>query len=277
MTEQVTPAADPAKLRVEEAPPPPPDDVSMSIWEHLAELRSRIVRMMLAFAVGFGVAWYFRKAVFHFVTVPYMLAWKAAGLPGEPSLVFLTPAAAFLAYVRLAAMSGLIFALPIILYQVWAFIAPGLYSKEKRFAVPFVLSSCGLFGLGGWFGWRFALPVALEFLIKIGAGGSTEGLSVNATLTISDYIEFLTHMLAAFGIAAELPVLVFFLTISGLVTHQHLIKFFRYFVVVAFVIAAVLTPPDPMSQLMLAVPLCMLYGVSIVIAYLFSRSRSKAA
>jgi sec-independent protein translocase protein TatC len=270
----------PAESGPKKPDPPPPEeeieDGSMSLWEHLAELRSRIVRMILAFVIGGIVAWIYREALLTWLTAPFVHAWNQGAHAGEgPALHFPSPASLFLAYVRLSAMSGFIFALPIILYQFWAFVAPGLYSKEKRFALPFVVSSCALFALGGWFGWRFAFPVAFKYLLEFDK--PLGDLQVKPTVMVSEYMEFVTHMLAAFGIAAELPVVVFFLTVAGIVTHKHLIKFFRYFIVVAFVIAAVLTPPDPMSQLMLAVPLCGLYGVSIIIAFIFSRGRGKTA
>ena len=145
-----------------------------------------------------------------------------------------------------------------------------MYSREKRLAIPFVVSSCGLFAAGGYFGWKVAFPVAFRYLLSF-SGPLSPGLDVKPTVMVSDYIEFVTHMLIAFGVAFELPVLAFFLSIAGLVTYKQLIKFFRYFVVVAFIVSAVLTPPDPMSQLLLAIPLCGLYGVSIIVAWIFGR------
>jgi sec-independent protein translocase protein TatC len=244
------------------------EEATMTIWEHLEELRSRIVRMIVSFVAGGAVAWIYRVEVLKWLVEPFR---KAGGV----DLNFQSPAAMFIAYVRLAAMAGLIFSLPFILYQVWAFIAPGLYSREKKFAVPFVVSSCGLFALGGWFGWRFAFPLAFKYLLSF--EGDVGGIKVKTTVMVSEYLDFVSHMLLAFGFAAELPVLVFFLAIAGLVDHKSLIKFFRYFVVLAFVISAVLTPPDPLSQLMLALPLCLLYGLSILVAYVFSRQRKADA
>ena len=145
-----------------------PEDNVMTFWEHLEELRARLVRMILAFVVGGGVAWYFKKQLLIWLTLPFVRAWNAGPHEGGAALHFPAPAAIFLSYVRLAAMGGAVFALPIVLYQVWAFIAPGLYSREKRFAVPFVVSSCGLFALGGYFGWRVAFPVAFQYLLSFG-------------------------------------------------------------------------------------------------------------
>jgi sec-independent protein translocase protein TatC len=244
-----------------------PDRHQMTIWEHLEELRSRIVKMLIAFLVGAIVAWTYKEELLTLLTEPFLKA-------GGKDLGFMAPAAAFMAYVRLSVISGVVFALPIMLWQIWAFVAPGLYSREKRLAVPFVVSSCGLFAGGGYFGWKVAFPVAFKFLLSF-EGPLKNKIEVKANVMVPEYLEFVQNMLLAFGLMAELPVLVFFLSIAGLVTHKHLIKFFRYFIVIAFVIAAVVTPPDPLSQLLLAVPLVLLYGVSIGVAYVFAR-RPKA-
>lgn len=252
-------------------------DGVMTIWEHLEELRSRLVKMMIAFLIGAIGAWTQKELLLKILAKPFTDAWAQAPreLDGSAALNFQSPAAAFIAYAQLSAIAGVVVALPFMLWQLWAFIAPGLYSREKRFAIPFVVSSCLLFAGGGYFGWKVAFPAAFHFLLGFG-GDLGEGLTIKPTVMISEYLTFVTHMLLAFGAAAELPVLIFFLTIAGLVTHRHLIKFARYFVVVAFIVAAVITPPDPVSQLLLAVPLCLLYGVSIGVAWIFSRKRVKA-
>ena len=253
-----------------------PDKHQMTIWEHLEELRSRIVKMMIAFLIGAGLSWWQKELLLDLLTEPFVRGWQTgAHVTGKPELVFLSPAALFIAYVRLSAIAGVVLALPIMLYQVWAFVAPGLYSKEKRLAIPFVVSSCGLFAGGGYFGWKVAFPIAFQFFLGM-AGKVGKTLEVKPTVTVSDYLDFVTNMLLAFGLMAELPVLVFFLSIAGLVTHKHLIKFFRYFIVIAFVVAAVVTPPDPLSQLLLACPLILLYGVSIGVAYIFARKPKDA-
>jgi sec-independent protein translocase protein TatC len=251
-----------------------PEDHAMTLWEHLEELRSRLIKMILAFVVGAIAAWNFRQEIFDLLTIPFVAAWDTAKHGPLPKIHFQSPAAAFVAFVKLSALSGFVVALPIMLYQIWAFIAPGLYAKEKRWAVPFVLSSCVLFAGGAYFGWRFAFPAAFQFLL--GMGGQFGGVKVEPTLMFDGYIDFVSHMLLAFGVAAELPVVAFFLSVIGVVTHHHLIKFFRYFIVIAFVIAAIITPPDPLSQFMLAVPLIGLYGLSILIAYVFARKRDSA-
>jgi len=250
--------------------------------------------MILFFVIGFGVAWYFKQALLDLLTGPYAAAWP----PGQqPSLHFATPASGFIAMVKLAALSGLVFSMPLIMYQVWAFIAPGLYAKEKRFAVPFVLASCLLFVGGAFFCFKYAFPPAFKFLLSIqsigtpapvamptpmpsasaaavgAAPAALPHVNIVATVMLDEYISFITNMMLAFGFAAELPIVAFFLSVIGVVTYKDLIKFFRYWVVIAFVIAAVVTPPDPLSQFMLAVPLCGLYGISILVAWIFGKKK----
>jgi sec-independent protein translocase protein TatC len=249
-----------------------PSSHQVTFWKHLEELRSRLLRMLLAFAVGGTVSWIYRETLLTWLTKPFVAGWRG-GPSGVATLHFPAPASLFLAYIKLAVFGGLVLALPIMLYQLWSFIAPGLYAREKRLAIPFVTSSCLLFTAGGYFCWRVVFPVAFEYLL--GFAGQVGDLQVTPTVMIDEYIDFCTRMLLAFGVVFELPVLVMFLSIAGLVTHKHLIKFARYFVVVAFVIAAVITPPDIASQFLLAIPLCLLYVVSIGVAWIFSRDRPK--
>lgn len=251
-----------------------PEEGTMSFWEHLDELRSRLVRAVFAFIVGAGVAWFFKEELLMVLTKPFVDGWNTAG-GTKPSLHFPAPASLFLAYVKLSMLGGLVLALPIILYQIWAFIAPGLYAREKRLAIPFVVTSCGLFALGGFFGLKVAFPAAFEYLLGFATNDPNSPLIVEPTVMIEEYMEFVIQALLAFGLVFEIPVVVFFLSITGLVTHRHLIGFGRYFIVVAFILAAVLTPPDPLSQLLLAGPLCVLYGLSIGIAWLVDKSRLK--
>ncbi len=255
--------------------PPPGDEGSMTLWEHLEELRSRIVRMMIAALAGGIGCWIFKERILAWLTLPFYDAWKHAHLKGDPMITSPSPGSLFLGYVHISALAGFLVALPFILYQIWAFIAPGLYSREKKYAIPFVLSSCLLFIGGGYFGWAVAFPAAFTFLLSFNKE-LLNGLLLQPSIMIGEYLDFCTRLFLAFGTVAELPVLAMFLTVAGLITHRHLIKFFRYFVVVAFIIAAVVTPPDPLSQFLLAVPLIGLYGVSIVIAWAITRSKERA-
>jgi len=254
------------------------EELQMTFWEHLEELRGRILKALLAFAIGAGAAWYFREQVLLWITTPFVNAW-AQSIPGQPAaLHFPAPASLFIAYLRLSIITGLIFALPVIFYQIWAFVAPGLYARERRYAIPFVVSSMGLFLGGGYFGWRVAFPVAFKYLLDFSGSlkGQSIAIKIEPTVMIGDYIDFVARMLMAFGTVFELPVLVFFLSVAKVIDHTHLIKFARYFVVLAFFISAIITPPDIMSQFLLAVPLCLLYVVSIGIAWLMNRGKPAA-
>lgn len=249
-------------------------DGSMTFWEHLEELRRRIFRAILAFFIGAGISWYFKEKLLLIITQPFVSGWNT-NVASKPSLHFPAPASLFLAYVKIAVLGGFVLSLPIILFQLWAFVAPGLYAREKRFAIPFVVASCGLFAGGAYFGWRFAFPTAFEYLLGLASVPADSPLLVEPTVMIEEYLEFIIQALVGFGVVFEIPVVVFFLAWAGLINHTHLIKFWRYFIVIAFVLGAILTPPDPLSQLMLAGPLCLLYGISIGVAWLVHRSRTR--
>jgi len=246
----------------------------MTFLEHLEELRARIIKCALAIALGFGLGWTFREPLLAWLTRPFVMAWKAAHIAEVASLHFPAPASLFFAYLKLAFLAGVVLALPVLFYQLWAFIAPGLYSREKRYAFPFVLSSTLLFAGGGYFGWKVAFPIAFRYLLGL-SGTVSSGLAVSPTVMIDDYLDFVIRMLLAFGVVFELPILAFFLSLAGVITYRHLWRFFRYFVVLAFVIAAIVTPPDIISQLLLAIPLCLLYAISIGIAWLVGRKRDQ--
>jgi sec-independent protein translocase protein TatC len=244
---------------------------TMTFWEHLEELRGRLIKSIVAVAIGVSLAWIYRQPLLAWLTRPFVVAWQNDRLGPKASLHFGSPAALFMAYVKLALIGGCVFALPVVLYQLWAFIAPGLYAKEKRLALPFVASSCALFAAGGWFGWRVAFPVAFRYLLSFSGPIGGVALDLTPTVMIDDYLTFVGRMLVAFGLVFELPIVVFFLSVAGIVNHRHLIKYARHFIVAAFLLAAIVTPPDVISQLLLAVPLCLLYAVSIVVAWIVEK------
>lgn len=253
----------------------PEDQLQMTFWEHLDELRRRILKAFIAFVVGAGASWYFREAILLWVTTPFIRAQTAIG--DVPQLNFPAPADLFLSYLKLSILAGVILALPFIFYQAWAFVAPGLYARERRYAIPFVASSTLLFVGGGYFGWRVAFPIAFQYLLSYSGDIQSADISLNLkpTIMIDRYISFVSDMLLAFGAVFELPVLVFFLSVAGIINHHHLIKFSRYFVVISFLIAAVITPPDILSQLLLAIPLCVLYVISIGVAWALGKKKTR--
>ena len=254
----------------------PIDTKSMTFWEHLEELRKRLLRSILAFLGGCIVAWELRERLLGFLVKPFAESWVAQKIPGTPSLHFGAPGAAFAVYMKLAMMGGVGIAAPVIFYQLWSFIAPGLYAREKRFVIPFVLLSTLLFVGGGLFGWRTAFPITFDYFL--GLSGSLEGADVQITPTVmmGEYLDFVSQLLLCFGIIFELPLLLLFLSMAGIVNYLQLIHFGRWFVLVAFVVAAIATPPDVTSQCLMAVPMCLLYVVSIGLAYLFGKPPTEA-
>jgi sec-independent protein translocase protein TatC len=250
-----------------------PAESTMTFWEHLEELRKRLVRATLAYVLGAGVAWYFREPILLWVTAPFTEAWSTSHIPGAPALHFAAPAALFMAYLKLSLLGGLVLSLPFILYQLWAFVAPGLYARERRYGLLFVVSSCVLFVCGSLFGFRFAFAPAFEYFLSFAGPVGGAAFQVTPTVMVDDYMSFVIQMLVAFGLIFELPVLVFFLSIAGIIDHKFLIGYWRHFVVVAFIVGAIFSPPDVMSQCMLALPMLVLYLVSIGIAFFFAKKR----
>ncbi|AUX43243.1 preprotein translocase subunit TatC [Sorangium cellulosum] len=254
----------------------PTEDKPMSFWEHLDELRKRLVRSVLVFFAACMVGWEVREKLLHFLTVPFVQAWKEQNLPGSPSLHFGAPAAAFVAYFKLSMIGGAALASPFIFYQLWSFVAPGLYAREKRYVIPFVLFSTILFVGGGLFGWRAAFPISFGYFLSMAGTVGGDGVTITPTVMMGDYLDFVAQLLMGFGIIFEIPLIVLFLSIAGVINYLQLILFGRWFVFVAFVLAAILTPPDITSQLVMAVPMCLLYVVSIGLAYVFGKPPTDA-
>jgi sec-independent protein translocase protein TatC len=252
------------------------DDKPMTFWEHLDELRKRIVWSVIAFFVGCLGMWELREKLLDFLTIPFVQAWKEQGIPGSPTLHFGAPAAAFVAYFKLSMIGGAAVASPFVFYQLWAFVAPGLYAREKRFVIPFVLFSSLLFVGGGLFGWRAAFPISFGYFLSMAGTVGANGITITPTVMMGDYLDFAAQLLLGFGIIFEIPLLVLFLSVAGIVNYLHLIQFGRWFILVAFIVAAVLTPPDVTSQCVMAIPMCLLYGVSIGLAYVFGKPPTDA-
>ena len=238
-----------------------PDDMTMSLIGHLEELRSRVVKALLAIAVAFVPTYVFADWLFAFLRDPLLQACPDCMLIGT------SPTEAFFTKIKVAFIAALFLASPGVFYQLWRFVAPGLYVHEKRYVWPFVGFCSFFFILGGGFCYVVVLPIAYTFFIE-----QFESIDVEATLRISEYLSFSSRTLLAFGVTFQLPILSFFFSRIGLLTHRTLIGAFRYAVLVIFVLAAVLTPPDAISQLLLAGPLILLYGVSIGVAYVFAKA-----
>jgi sec-independent protein translocase protein TatC len=248
-----------------------PDD-TMTLVEHLAELRMRIIRSMLAVVLGVIIVITFYDPVLRFILRPYhsLCASKPAGFC-DAQLYTLGPLEGLTTRLAVSTYGGIILALPVLLWQIWRFVVPALHAKEKRYAIPFVMSSILLFVLGGLIAY-LTLEKSLEFLI------SWSGDDVRATFQVSKYISLVGLMVAAFGIGFEFPVLLVFLQIVGVLTPQTLLKQWRYAIMIIFVVAAVITPSgDPYSMLALAIPMSIFYMISIVIGYVMQRRKRKKA
>ena len=247
-----------------------PDD-RMTLTEHLAELRTRIIRSLLAMVIGIIVVLAAYGPVLRFLTKPYVSLCERKGPDFcTANLQFLSPLEGFTTRLSISTYGGIILALPVIMWQVWRFIVPALHAKEKKYAIPFVVSSVALFALGGLVAY-WTLDKALEFLI------AWAGPDVEANFQISKYISLVGLMVAAFGIAFEFPVLLVFLQLVGVLSPQTLLKGWLYAIMAIFVIAAVITPSgDPYSMLALAIPMSLFYLISIVIGLIFQK-RKRAA
>ena len=289
-------------------------EARMTFGDHLEELRARIMRAGFAVLLGMVAGWHFREQLFAWLLRPLEIAWfcrarhgctvqgvydwmlhaprfraaraaaeaglraNPSGFPIDPQVHFPDPTSAFVSYLKIAAIGGFVLALPVVFYQLWAFIAPGLYDREKKLIAPFVFFSTLFFLGGALFGYHFVFPVGYEWFL--GFGGMVAGTQVKVvpTIMMDEYLGFTSQMLLAFGVVFQLPLFVFFLSLAGIVTWQQLLKFGRYFTVIAFVIAAVLTPtPDVYSQVMLALPLVGLYFVAVGLAFVFAPKKKPEA
>jgi len=243
------------------------DETRLPLTDHLAELRMRIIRILLAWVVGAAAAWSYSDEIFRLLLAP------AVDALGEgQSLQAIAPAEIFFSYVKCALLAGFMFALPVIFWQIWAFVAPGLYASEKNAIVPFVVISTGLFVGGAVFGYTQIFPIMFAFFTSYDTDW------VKSAWTMHEVFKLTTSMFLAFGIAFELPVLVFFLAVAGIVDAPTLFRGTRYAVLLIFIGAAIITPsPDWVSQTMLGVPMVILYLIGVGVAYLFGPRREAPA
>jgi sec-independent protein translocase protein TatC len=248
-----------------------PDELESSkapLMEHLIELRRRLLWSFVALAATFGICLYFARPIFGFLVQPLLRA-------GQGNLIYTNIFEAFFVEIKVAFFAALMISFPIIANQIWLFVAPGLYSKEKRAFLPFLFVTPFFFLGGAAMAYYFAMPVALHFLL--GYQGNIAGVQTTALPGIGNYLDFVTRFMFGFGVAFLLPVLLMLLEKAGLVTRAQLKRGRRYAIVISFVIAAVLTPPDVVSQLLLAGPLVLLYEVSLLALWFTERRRAKVA
>ena len=252
----------------------------MPFMQHLGELRDRVRNASLYFVAAFLGCWYLSDRIFNWLKQPLFDIWlqhTGPGVPkaedwGQPQMMATGVTQPFWVYMSVALWAGIFVASPFIFYQLWKFIAPGLYKRERRITVTFAVFSAIMFSGGAVFCFYFVLPNLYDFLLGYA------NAEYKPILMMEQYLDLTRDMMLAFGAVFELPLLIYFLALIGLVTHRGLWKFNRWFIVLAFVVAAVLTPgPDIISQVMMALPMILLYNGSIVLAYLVARRRAAAA
>jgi sec-independent protein translocase protein TatC len=256
-----TAAAAPSGEREKEPMP------TMGFLDHLEELRKRIVHSAIAIIVGAGICWWKVEKIYDFMQRPILRVLAAHHLPDK--LVYLNPTEPFSLYMKIAAMSGLFLTSPYVLYQVWMFIAPGLYRHEKRYVFPFMFSTITLFTLGGYFGYSIAYPRALDVLIRYGS-------QFQPMITISEYTQLFLTIILGMGLIFEMPVIVFFLAFLGVLSPNFMLQNFRYAILIIFILAAIVAPPDLVSMCVFAAPMVALYGVSVGVAWLVHPKQREA-
>jgi sec-independent protein translocase protein TatC len=237
----------------------------MTFLEHLEDLRKRLFYSALALLVGFVPGWMFHKQIYEILARPV-----TQYLPAGTKLAYTSLTAPFMLYIKVAFLGSLFIAAPFVFLQIWYFVAPGLYQKEKKYVIPFVLMTTFFFALGALFGYYVVFPWACRFFLQIAS-------DFQPVITVDQYFGLALKVLLGIALVFELPTLIFFLARMGLVTAGWMVRNFKYAVLVVFVIAAVITPtPDVITQSIVAVPMLALYGLSILIALAVGRSRDKA-
>lgn len=230
--------------------------------EHLGELRDRLVRSFIAVGVGFAVAYFFKEKLFNILIAPLLIA---MGDNHNTQIIFTGLPEAFFTYLKVSLLAGIILATPVLFYEFWMFVSPGLYRKEKKYFLPIVFLSVFFFILGSSFGYFIVFPYGFKFFL----GFATE--TIHAMPSMKEYLSFASKMLLAFGFVFELPLVLTFLARMGIVSVDFLKKNRKYAVLIFFIGAAVITPPDVVTQIMMAVPLMILYEISILGARLFGK------
>ena len=242
------------------------DASRLPFTDHLRELRTRTIRAVAYVAVAFGVAWAFHEQIFFWLMEPYLVGLtELEGAEADPNIAFRGVIEPVVVYLKTSLLVGFLAVVPLVLLEVWLFVAPGLYRAERRYAAPFLIASVFFFLGGVTFCRYLVLEPALTVLLAFG-GDNTE-----AVIMMQEYFSFTSMLLTVFGVMFELPVVTSFATLIGLLDYRDLVKNWKFAVVGAFVLGAMFTPPDPLTQAALAVPMVVLYGLSIVLSYLLNR------
>jgi sec-independent protein translocase protein TatC len=241
----------------------------MPFLKHLAELRDRVRNAAISFMAAFVVCWYFAGDIFEWLRAPMFNSWDVHKL-GKPEVVYTKLTEPFWVDMSIGMWAGIFVSSPFIFYQLWRFIAPGLYKRERRYTVWFAIFSALFFCAGALFCYYFVLDNLYSFLLGYGSS------ELKPMIAQQEYLDLTRDMMLAFGAVFELPLLIYFLALVGLVTHRGLWKFNRWFIVLAFIIGAILTPsPDVVSQCMMATPMIVLYNLSILLAWRVTKKREE--
>jgi sec-independent protein translocase protein TatC len=244
------------------------DDSQAPLLDHLIELRRRLLYCVVAIVICFAGAFYFAQPIFSFLVQPLVAA-------GQNKVIFTQLFEAFFVQIKVAFFAAMMLSVPIIAMQLWQFVAPGLYRQEKKALLPFLIATPVLFIMGASLAYFMAIPIALHFLLSY--QGDLGGIQQEALPSIGNYLSFIMQFLFAFGLAFLLPILLMLLERAGIVTRAQLVGARRYAIVGAFALSAVLTPPDIGSQLLLAVPLVLLYELALIGIWFTERKRAKVA
>ncbi len=243
------------------------DERRLPLTEHLAELRTRIIRILMAWVLASALAWSYSEQIFALLLEPAI----AALAPGGRTLQAIAPTEIFFTYLKCALLAGFEISLPVFFWQIWAFVAPGLYPGERNAILPFVAVSTLLFGGGAVFGYAMVFPLMFDFFTGF------DSAFVQSAWTMREVFALTTRLFLAFGVAFELPIFVFFLSLAGIVDAPTLLRGTPYAVLGVFVLAAILTPPDWVSQIFLGLPMIALYLLGVGVAYLFGGARKRSA
>ena len=243
-----------------------PLEHTMGLMDHLRELRKRLIYSFIAITIGAIASYVYAGELFNILCAPYFVAF-----PNSP-LIGTAPTEAWVLKLKVSVFAGALLTSPFLFYQLWLFVAPGLYAHERKLVIPFIVFSTLLFVGGSVFCYQMVLPLTFSFFHQ-----EFKSIGVTPTIRVGDHISMTITALAGFGAVFELPLLTFFLARAGVIDHRTLIDWFKHAVVVIFVVAAVLTPPDVLTQFLMAGPLLVLYVLSIGIAYLASSPTSEVA
>lgn len=243
------------------------DENKSPFTEHLGELRDRLVRSFIAVGVGFICAYFFKEQLFEILIAPLV---TAMGEAGNAKMIFTGLPEAFFTYLKVSLLAGILLSSPVLFYQFWMFVSPGLYRTEKKYLVPIVILSVMFFILGSSFGYFIVFPYGFKFFL----GFATE--TIQAMPSMKEYLSFASKMLLAFGFVFELPLVLTFMARMGLVSVEFLKKNRKYAILIFFILSAVITPPDVVTQIMMALPLAILYEVAIVGARIFGKKPDEA-